>query len=145
MALFALVLATIAAGCQPQELRARDVEARIQAFLDAVRTGSDGFGWNLLEDDVRAAYPGGAEAWIEAIRISDTSDLSWTILDVEVDDFVGCASVDFGRNREGVPFTLYDDSLPARARVASTLERGPFHICATVGPFPWDAGIHGVG
>ena len=113
--------------------------------MQALRTGADGFGWNLLRDDVRRAYPGGAEAWIRAIDSVDTTNLRWSILNVDGDDFVGCANVDVGPDRSALPFTLYDDGLPAQARVASTLERGPFHICATVGPFPWDAGIHGVG
>lgn len=144
--LLAAVLAITAAACQPSaEQRAREVEARLEAFLTAVRTGRDGFGWNLLRDDVRSAYPGGAAAWIEAIREFDTSVLTWTIDDVDGDDFVGCANVDFGRSRDAVPFTLYDDSLPGPARIAATLERGPFHMCVTIGPLPWQAGVHGVG
>ena len=144
-ALLAILVAAVG-GCQPRpELRARDVEARVQAFLEAVRTGKDAFGWNLLRDDVRAAYPGGSQAWVEAISTTDTRGLTWTILDVTVEEFAGCADVDFGRVRDAVPFTLYDDGLPPKARVAATLERGPLHLCATIGPFPWNTGIHGVG
>jgi hypothetical protein len=146
LALLGLVVTAGASACQPSpEVRAREVQARLQAFLEALRTGSDGFGWNLLRDDVRAAYPGGAAAWVESIRTTDTRNLTWSILDVTGDDFVGCANVDFGRDRSSVPFTLYDDGLPAEARVAATLEHGPFYMCATIGPLPWDTGIHGVG
>ena len=111
----------------------------------AIRSGEDAFGWNLLRGDVREAYPGGSEAWVEAISLADTGGLSWNILEVTVDDFVGCADVDFGPDRDAIPFTLYDDGLPPKARVAATLERGPLHLCATIGPFPWDTGVHGVG
>jgi hypothetical protein len=135
-----------AVGCAPANAaREHEVQARIEAFLEALRTGREASGWNLLQDDVRAAYPGGAEAWIQAVRLGDPGGLSWTILDVTVDDFVGCANVDFGRSRDKVPFTLYDDGLPAMARIAASLSAGPFYICATVGPLPWDAGVHGVG
>ena len=129
-------------ACQPA--MARDVEARIAAFLAAVRDGTNGSGWDLLRDDVRAAYPGGAAAWVEAIASTDTSALMFSIEDVTVDDYVGCARVTLNP-RDAIPFTLYDDALPAPARVASSLSSGPFLICATVGPLPWDAGIHGVG
>ena len=135
-----------AAACQPTpEAREREVRTRLDVFLTAVRDGTNGFGWNLLHDDVRSAYPGGANAWINAVKTSDTSTLSWTILDIEGDGFVACANVDFGRDHAVVPYTFYDDSLPGPARIAASLSRGPFHMCVTVGPFPWDAGIHGVG
>lgn len=110
----------------------------------ALRTGQDGFGWNVLRDWVRSAYPGGGNAWVAAIESTDTSRLTWSIDDVTVDDFVGCANVTL-EPREAIPFTLYDDSLPAAARVASSLSSGPFFICATVGPLPCDVGVHGVG
>jgi hypothetical protein len=141
----AAILASVAA-CEPSAA-ARESEARVRidTFLAAVRDGTNGFGWTLLSDDVRAAYPGGGNAWVEAIGSSDRSGLAWTILDVKGEDYRACANVDFGRTREAVPFTLYDDALPGPARVAASLSSGPFHICATTGPFPWDAGIHGVG
>ena len=133
-------------GCAPSlPNRGADVEARIDAFLKAVRDGTDGSGWNHLRGDVKAAYPGGGNAWVAAIAQDDPSGLKWTIGEVTVDDFVGCARVDFGETRGEVPFTLYDDRLPAPARVAISLSSGPFHICATVGPLPFDAGIHGAG
>lgn len=133
------------AGCTPSlQARERDTEVRIEAFLLALRTGQDGFGWNLLRDWVRAAYPGGGNAWVAAIESTDTSRLTWSIDDVTVDDFVGCARVTL-EPRDAIPFTLYDDALPAPARVATSLSSGPFFICATVGPLPWDVGVHGVG
>ena len=133
------------AGCTASlQTRERDTEARIEAFLLSLRTGQDGFGWNLLKDWARAAYPGGGNAWIAAIESTDTSGLTWSIDDVMVDDFVGCARVTL-EPRDAIPFTLYDDSLPAAARVATSLSSGPFCICAVVGPLPWDAGIRGVG
>jgi hypothetical protein len=127
------------------ETRALEAEARIDAFLAAVRDGTNGSGWNLLRNDVRASYPGGGEAWVAAITSADTSGLTWTVDDVVVDDYVGCARVEFGEARADVPLTLYDARLPAQARVATSLSSGPFHICVTVGPLPIDAGIHGAG
>jgi hypothetical protein len=145
--LLALLLVVVSvAACQPTaEAREREARLRLDAFLTAVRDGTNGFGWNLLREDVRSAYPGGADAWINALKASGTGDLSWTILDVDGDDFVACANVDFGRDHAVVPFTFYDDQLPGPARIAASLSRGPFHMCVTVGPFPWDTGIHGVG
>ena len=140
-----LVLASVAA-CQPTpEAREREARLRLEAFLAAVRDGRENFGWNLLEEDVRAAFPGGGQGWVDAIRTGDPRALAWTILDVEGDAFVACANVDFGRGREAVPVVFYDQSLPEPARIAASLSRGPFHMCVTVGPFPWDAGIRGVG
>ncbi len=122
-----------------------EVQGRIAEFLVAIRDRADALGWDQLRDDVRASYPGRRAAWIQAMGAGDTSELTWRIDDVSVDDYVGCARVDFGESRHGVPTTLFDDNLPALARVASPLDKGAFYVCATVGPLPFDTGVHGVG
>lgn len=135
------------AACTPPIVAdvSRDTEARIQAFLANVRAQTNGSGWEELRAHVREAYPGGRAAWIQAVASSDTSGLTWTIGEITVDDYVGCARVEFGGDRAAVPLTLYDDQLPAPARVATSLSSGPFVICAKVGPLPWDAGVQGIG
>jgi hypothetical protein len=82
---------------------------------------------------------------MEAVGGRDTSGLTWRIDDVSVDDYMGCARVDFGTSRDSIPITLVDDQLPPMARVASEVAGGVLFICATIGPLPFDAGIHGVG
>lgn len=133
------------AACVSIEARAPAVDGRIADFLVAIRDRAGSLGWDQLRSDVRASYPGGRPAWLEAIERIDTSPLTWRIANVSVDDYVGCAEVDFGASREFVPPTLFDEQLPAAARVASPIGDGRFWICATVGPLPFDAGIHGVG
>ena len=142
-AIFLLLVCMFAAACAPASSRA--VEARIDGFLAAVRDRTDGFGWDRLRDDVRASYPGGRSAWTAAMGAGDTSGLRWRIEDVSVDDYVGCARVHFDGSRQHVPPALFDDDLPAPARVASDVGDGSFRICATVGPLPFDSGVHGVG
>lgn len=144
LAIFVLLACTFAAACAPAA-REVDVEARIDGFLGAVRDRTDGFGWDRLRDDVRASYPGGQSAWIAAMGAGETSGLRWRIENVFVDDYVGCARVHFDGGRQHVPVALFDDDLPAPARVASDIGDGSFTICATVGPLPFDAGVHGVG
>lgn len=146
LAIWVVVAATLAAACAfPREANPRDVEARISGFLIAVRDRADGSGWDHLRSDVRASYPGGRSAWIEAVGGRDTSGLTWRIEDVSVDDDIGCARVDFGTSRDSIPTTLFDKQLPPMARVASDVADGVLFICAKIGPLPLDAGIHGVG
>ena len=146
LAIWVVVAATLAAACAlPGRANPRDVEARISGFLIAVRDRADGSGWDHLLGDVRASYPGGRSAWMEAVGGRDTSGLTWQIDDVSVDDYVGCARVDFGTSRDSVPTSLFDKQLPPMARVASDVAAGVLFICATIGPLPLDAGIHGVG
>lgn len=144
LAICLLLACAIAAACVPAT-RAADVEARIDGFLAAVRDRTEGFGWDRLRDDVRASYPGGRSAWSQAMGASDTGGMTWRVDDVSVDDYVGCARVHFGASRQHVPPMLFDYRLPAPARVASDIGDGSFWICATVGPLPLDAGVHGVG
>lgn len=145
LAIVVLLASTVAAACVPPTSRADAVEERIADFLVAVRDRTEGFGWDLLRDDVRTSYPGGRSAWIAAMEASDTGNLRWRIEDVSVDDYVGCARVHFEAGREDVPLTLFDDDLPAMARIAGDVGDGSFWICATVGPLPFDVGVQGVG
>ena len=140
-----LVACSLLGACVSQGARPSEVEARIAEFLIALRDRAEGMGWDHLRGDVRASYPGGQPAWIQAMRAADTGRLSWRIEGASVDDFVGCARVVFGDTAEGVPSALFDDQLPPAARVASRIDDAAFLICATTGPLPLDAGVHGVG
>jgi hypothetical protein len=142
--MFLLVACSLAVACVPRATPSA-VEARIEEFLLAVRDQADGIGWDHLRGEVRASYPGGRDAWVRAMGAGDTSRMRWRIEDVSVDDAVGCGRVEFGDSRQHVPSTLFDDRLPALARVASDIGDGRFFICATVAPFPLDGGVHGVG
>ena len=144
--LFLVVIAcSLFVACVPETARPPEVESRIAEFLSAIRDEADGFGWHHLRDDVRASYPGGRAAWVQAIGAGDTSRLTWRIADVSVDDFMGCATVHFEDSTEHVPVALFDDELPPPARVLTHVGGGAFFTCATTGPFPFDAGVVGVG
>ena len=139
------LLVVAVGGCQaPVADREQDAAAKIDAFLMSVRSGSNAWGWNLLHPDVRAAYPGGGDAWVAEVTIGDEDDLAWEILDVKIDDDLACANVEFA-DRAVVPFTFYDDTLPPRARIAASLSSGPFHMCVRLGLLPWEGGIQGIG
>lgn len=117
LALLVMAVAGLAASvtaCGTITNRPRDVQARIEAFLVDVREQRGGSGWSHLQGHVQASYPGGQAAWIQAIASSDTSGLTWTIGEVTVDDYVGCARVDFGADRADVPLTSTTIGCPRR-------------------------------
>lgn len=138
---FTLAIGLAGCGAPPAAVRDTAVGTRIDAFLRAVRDGTESRGWDHLRADVRDAYPGGRDGWLAALDGVDGQPVGWEILETNGDDYTACSRV---RILGEVPSALRDPGLPALVRFLAQLD-DDWRICATIGPGPEEAGVHGSG